>query len=485
MARVLTHATNATALQYWQLLIAAGQASDPDRRAFVELAIRTGSLNLAAAEVQKLLAEAPNEPLNLWLAAQLYSGFGDYNRTVYYATRAQLHDPANKQYQLFLSSLLLNSSEPDQRTEAQKTVWDLARDLGPVGLQALNFLAARPDLTAEQRQALIPLLQQHPQSGIRQQLLVLDQRLRLEPARRPEILDQAMTQYTNSDSETLSQFALWLNQNEEFHRTLTVLPLAQALKRKELFMPHVDALAALDQWVQLDKILNKDRAPLELVYVEAFRARCAAKLGKELIGALKWKKALRSAERNPPELAWLAAYAEKCGEVKLAQSAYRALIACVADIRPAYLALERLTARAGTTEELRNLADEMLRRWPQQPALRNDVAYLNALLAQQLAEAQITAEELVSQFPDSLPFRTTLALARLRLQDAPAALRVYVGRQYDWRVALPANRAVYAAVLAANGQTAEARDLARSIPTESLRKKELRKEEFDLLSSIP
>ena len=106
-------------------------------------------------------------------------------------------------------------------------------------------------------------------------------------------------------------------------------------------------------------------------------------------------------------------------------------------------------------------------------ALRNDFAYLNLLLAAKLPESRQTAEELVGQFPESLPYRTTLALACYRLKDYTTALRVYEGRPYDWRQALPGHRAVYAAVLAANGQGKEAREQAVHIPPERLREEEL------------
>jgi hypothetical protein len=95
------------------------------------------------------------------------------------------------------------------------------------------------------------------------------------------------------------------------------------------------------------------------------------------------------------------------------------------------------------------------------------------LLGDDLAESRRAAEELVSRYPDSLAHRTTLALACYRMNDTAAARRVYEGRDYDWRLALPGHRAVYAAVLAANGQAADARNQVRTIPREHLRQEEL------------
>lgn len=170
---------------------------------------------------------------------------------------------------------------------------------------------------------------------------------------------------------------------------------------------------------------------------------------------------------------WLARYAEKCGELDTAKKALRSLITILQNPRPAFQELERLTELSGSTRELRDLLAEMVRRWPKEVALQNDHAYLNLLLGAEPGPARETAEQLMNQFPESLPYRTTFALALWRQQDFAGALRAYAGRDYDWSQALIPQRAVYAAVLAANGRTNEARQLARSLPPDRLRAEEL------------
>jgi predicted Zn-dependent protease len=473
MARVMTHSTNAVALQFWQQFILTGQASAPERRDFVELAIRFRSLAQASDELKGLLAEAPNEPRNLWLASQLFTALGDSPQAVYYVTRARLLDPANKQYQFSLSTLLFDSGDAEQQSAARSNLWSLADDPGQLGLDALAFLSSRSDLTDQQRRQLIIRLKRSPQSGLTQELLALDHSIRLEPERRPQLLDEALARYRPAEPTPLTQVAVWLNQHEEFQRTLQLVPRQKAFERKELFIPHLDALAALGRWDELRTILESRLIPLEKTYSEGFQARCAMQLGNGAAATIHWNRALSSAERNSEQLAWLALYAEKCGEFDSARKAYHALIPCVADVRPVYQALKELTGRSGTTEQLRQLLADMLRRWPEDPNLRNDYAYLTLLLSQEPAASRRTAEELVRESPESLPRRTTLALACYRLRDYPAASEVYEGRRYDWRLALPGNRAVHAAVLSASGKVAEAREEARAIPRNRLRPEEL------------
>jgi Tfp pilus assembly protein PilF len=472
MARVLTHSTNAVALQFWQQLILDGHATETDRRAFVEIAIQTGALKAAAAELQKLLAESPDQPGNVWLASQLFAALGDRSQALHYATRAQLLDPQNEQYQLFLSSLLFDTPEADKRSEARSNIWSIARSQSRLGLEALQFLARRQDLTAGQNRELGDLLGRHPLSGLSEQLLALELELQREPSRRAEILDAAAARYATAGPVTRNQFAVWLNQHGEFERTLAFLPLDQARKHRDLFLPHADALAALGRWEPLRKILASNQAPLEPVYSEAFQARCATQLETPAAAAVHWSSAVRNAERNLEQLQWVAAYAEKCGEPQTAREALRSLIRSVKDPRSVYLALARLVERTGSTVELRDLFAEMLKFWPDDSALRNNHAYLNLLLSQETSESRETAEKLVNQFPENLAFRTTLALAWLRLKDSAAALRVYEGQHFAWAQSQPGQRAVYAAVLFASGKQTEARELAVRIPNDNLRAEE-------------
>jgi len=182
---------------------------------------------------------------------------------------------------------------------------------------------------------------------------------------------------------------------------------------------------------------------------------------------------MRGSGRPFSRLWWLAHYAEKNGAYEQTRSAYRAWIGCVRYPWSGYQALARLVETTGTTHELRELVREMLKRWPHETALRNDLAYLSLLLSEEIEKSRDIAADLVAQNPDNLPHCTTLALALLRLRDLAGALQVYAGRQYDWNQALPGNRAVYAAVLANNGQLTEARAHARALPRARLRPEEL------------
>ncbi len=473
MAKLQTLAGQADAMQFWQLLLAGGHATTADRRDYVELAIRMGSLNQAHQELLGLLTQDPDQPANLWLLSHLCLAQGDLPAAARFASAARDRAPTNQQYQLLAATLSFDSSDRELQSRARQTVWNLARETNTFGLQAIELLGRRRDLTREEAREIIGLLEKHPLRTTLDRLLALALQIQLQPAQRAQLLDGVAADFKKQPAEDLHQVAVWLNQQGEFNRTLSLVPLEEARKRVDLLVVHLDALAALDRWKDIEDILSGKAVPLPPVHLEAFKARCALKLNNPAAAAAAWRHALSAAESSPEELWWLADYAAKNGELEQARRAYRAWIGRVRDPRPGYKALADLVERTGSTAELRGLLREMLKRWPTDAALRNDCAYLNLLLGDELEEARRTAEELVAQTPGSLPHRTTLALAWYRLKDPARALQVYQGRDYDWSLALPGNRAVYAAVLAANGKGPEARQLAQSLPPDRLRKEEL------------
>lgn len=472
VATLETEAGLPGALEFWQTLLATKRATPADRRSYVAAALRSGAPGPAHAELARLLAEEPDQPADLWLLARVCLAEGDPAAAGRFASAAAAGDPTNRQYRLFAATLSFDAAQAGPRASARQTVWSLGRETDAVGLQALEFLASHRDLDAHQLRELASLLEQHPLRRTAERLLALALRLREQPARRAQVLDAAMSAFAHSDPADRRDFGAWLNQQGEFNRTLTLLPLADARQRMDLFIVHLDALASLGRWTEIETLLKDQTTPLPPVSREAFKARCALQLKDSGLAAACWRHALAAAENNLPDLWWLADYAGKNGEVGAARSAYRAWMDRVRDPRPGYQALTRLLEQSGTTVELRDLLGEGLKRWPDDPALRNDRAYLSLLLGEEVDRCRRTAEDLVAQNPESLPHRTTLALARYRLKDFAGALQVYAGQDYDWTAALPGNRAVYAAVLAANHSTVEARRIARGVSAAALRPEE-------------
>jgi len=87
---------------------------------------------------------------------------------------------------------------------------------------------------------------------------------------------------------------------------------------------------------------------------------------------------------------------------------------------------------------------------------------------QALNELEQLAAKLVQKNPRSLPHRTFLALARLKQNRAANALSVYENITVARGALTPSALAVHAAVLAANGKTAEAKSEVEQIKIDNL-----------------
>jgi cytochrome c-type biogenesis protein CcmH/NrfG len=137
----------------------------------------------------------------------------------------------------------------------------------------------------------------------------------------------------------------------------------------------------------------------------------------------------------------------------------------------------------------------MLAIWPNDPAVQNDEAYTRLLLAgsqpkpveaavpaaspapsagdtpattEEVESIEKLAAQLVQREPSSLPHRTLLALARLRLGKFSDAMDAYSNIQVSRGALTPSALAVHAAVLAANGRADDAAAELRELDAKAL-----------------
>ena len=155
-------------------------------------------------------------------------------------------------------------------------------------------------------------------------------------------------------------------------------------------------------------------------------------------------------------------------------AAYDEAVAEAPKLRAAHQGRLRLAQATNETKKIHDVLAEMLTTWPNDPAVQNDEGYTRLLLLTQeqsqvesrkeeVEKVEQLAAKLVEREPSSLPHRTLLALARLKLGKFSDAMDAYSNIKAS-RGALTASAlAVHAAVLAANGHAddaaAEVRDL--------------------------
>jgi len=472
--RAIAHLQSATgdmsaAISFWESLKAINAMTRADRQQYAEDLFHMGSVAEAETENDALEAEQPNDPATLRLAARIAAARRLYGQSREYARRAHEADPGNGEGKFLLALLEYSSPGSPSRQAGLQALLELGRDRGKSGLEALTYLAGQRDLPPADVQTIIPLLKDHPLAMENQRLMALDLEIAAQPAQRDALLDRDFAQYKGADPGKKRAFGVWLNDHGEQERTLALIPLAEALTRKDLLLVHLDALASLKRWGDIEKILAGANVPLDGVYIELFRARSALELGEPTIASLHWTRALQAAAPSVEEMWFLGNYAEKIGQTDQAEIAYQSLKSNATTARSAYEALLRLAGKKGDDDATLQLLHEMLERWPHDDAVANDYTYFSLLKGNSVQEDLKMATDLVNQSPASLAHRTTLALAFYRLHDGASAMNVYAGLQIPWERVPASHRAVHAAVLGLAGHPTEARAEANAIPMEDLR----------------
>jgi tetratricopeptide (TPR) repeat protein len=517
IGRLLTRTgQGSAALEWWKKLEAAHRLTIQDRRDFAGAALATGELSVAATQIDQLLAQREGlKPLDIVLAGQLAVRRSDPVLAVDYAQRALADKRAMPYDILSAATLVLSITTRDSRPylEAWKRIEDLARNpKNAASLDALTFLAreqsrapsppianntplslwsaaaAQPMRATGSADALSlgpgvtqqPMatmgvieianaLENHPDARPFHKLLALQLRVQHDPALTDEYVAQAVERFGHGDDQTLAALTAWLNNIGRAAKTLELLPLNRALQRQDLFLQHINALAALQRWKEVKEILMSERFPLEPVLEHMYLATARSHLGEATAATNEWQRALEAAD-TPEKLLVLANYAEQNGAYDAAGTTYSEAIKLAPQNRATYDGRLRAALAAGHTAEAQSVTAEIVRHWPDNAAARNQDAYLRLLLgasngAAETAERQ--AQILVAQEPWNWSARATLGLARLRLgrkEDALAAFRDIRATGSE----PPGALAVRAAILAVNGYEKGARNDAHNLGAQRL-----------------
>jgi len=514
---------SATALEWWKKVDGEHRLTIEDRRDFAKAALAAGELATAATQIDALLAQrGGTAPIDILYAGQLAVRRKDPVLTVDYAQRVMADNRA-KPYEIFSAAILvLSVTTPDSppHVSAWKQIEDLAHDrTNAASLDALTFLATQQSLAppresggdisfsldskvAAVQQSLGPspssgdasslglgsstttlqptaamglleiadALEKHPDARPYHRLLALQLRVQHDPALTEQYVADAVERFGKGDDETLAVLATWLNSLGRARKTLELLPLDRAVQRQDLYLQHINALAALERWDEVNDVLASERFPLDPVFQHMYSANARTHLGEATAAKNEWQRAVEAAGNSSDKLLALASYAEQNHANDVADTAYVEAIKAAPKNRAAYEARLHLAEASGHTSEAQTLAAEIVKLWPNDAAARNQDAYLRLLLGASDGAAEAAEREaqvLVAQEPWNWSARATLGLARLRLGKKEDALAVFRHMRATGSEP-PGALAVRAAILAVTGHEEGARGDARNLGGEHL-----------------
>jgi hypothetical protein len=471
IARLYTIAGQPSAVDFWKNLRATGKATMEDRRELIRAGLRFGKASEVRPEVFALATNPPVLPENLRAAVEFFLLSGEKTNAVHFSRELVKSSPEPPS-ELLLGEALLTTRETNDVTQGRAILEKLSARTNSVGLEAQIALARAGWLSNEAAPQLIDRLTKFPLANAQQRLLADDLRLRLHPTQLDALADALVRDYGNAPLTNRLAVAHWLNLHKEFARTLELLPVDYARTNRDAFLSRIDALPPLGKWKEARAELEAENLSLEPVLRELYLARTARELKLLPEAEAHWRKVELELATTPQAMLYVAEYAEKIGELDEAQKVYERLTAVPEYSDRAFTGLIRLAERAGGTRTLREIMRDLAARRPDDPAPQNDLAYLNLLLNERVQASKESAEKLLAAHPNVMAYRTTLALANLRLDDAASALKLYDGLNLDWKKLRPGWQAVHAAVIGAVGDVQQARALAKEIPQGGLKPEE-------------
>jgi tetratricopeptide (TPR) repeat protein len=521
VARLLSRAGQLDALKFWSELEAKENLTRTDLRDAAAVALQLREFDVANRTITELLSDRDGGPIPAdWLlAADLALQQQDPDRAtigvrnVFASSKASNRD-------LLKATLVLDrilQAKREDRSEVLDRLARLATGSDTVARDALVILAQQvlawktlwPSPSGMSVDKIIEALESHPLAKTQHKILAIDLKIHEHPEQREELMKAAVEQWKNADNASLLALASWLNSRGEYQRELDTISRQRAMQTRELFLQHLDALAALGRWDEIRRLIENEQFPLDPVVAHMYLARCFAQQNQTEGAANNWTRALQAAAGDLAKLMMLGDYAEKNGNYDVAAAAYEAAVAVAPKSRPAQQGRLRVAYVLRDTKKIHTVLKEILKLWPNDPAVQNDEAYARLLLLPsvgersevrgqrsgigdqrtkdrsaisegsgqamadgsaglELASIEQLAEKLVAREPASLPHRTLLALARLKQNRAADAFSIYRDVNIPESALTPSAVAVHAAVLAATGHKEEARTEFDRLPKDKL-----------------
>lgn len=464
-ARVLLAANEPACLQVMQQLIDSSEATTEDRIELAEAALRFGDLPLAEKEAFQLLQQGQSTPQALYVLARVRLA---QNRLpdALQALRECLEAGGGPEPAALLARLQIAQNTSESLRSATELLRPIARQQDQAGLDALLVLVASPALKSEEGAGWVEALRAHPLANDSQKLAAASAEIVMRPSAYAEVVKKAVDAFRNGTAEQRAELARWLNQNREYSGVLEVITAEEASTRSDLFLVRLDAMAGKKDWQGIADLLRGDKLPLQNSVVLLYRGRASRELGKPEEAATFYRRALVESAPTRDVMWYVINYLKRIGEDKVLEQELEALTDNPSTARQAFAALVPLVQKRQDAEELYQLYERMLKRLPGDTVAQNDHRYFAALTGRR---ADVSGgRELVAKEPQMLAYRITLALTHLKNGQQEAAMKVFDGITIDPAQIQPYQRAVLAAVLGANGRETEARQLARSVPGDSV-----------------
>lgn len=469
-ARYCTETGTPAGINYWQMVQGRTGLTLDEQYSYARLAVAMGRTDLSAQLLQKLVATNQIDPRVLRLVVTHAEAVGNPQEAINAARRWVSETPGNPDAENALGNLLFGRPNPVERREGRGLLWGLALNKSVHSTNAIEKLAASPELSQGENLVLLKQIENDPAFVVSSYIL----RIKLNPDQREELVDAMVSSVLKrAEPAELAKAASWLADNKLVHRVLDVLPEKLAEQNPILMTGRLQALLESGQLTEVKRFLELDTSKVESFMLHCLRAYAAGIEGKPQLMAGHFENALAAAGNSPARLRFIAGYAERIGQPAAAIAAYRRLMQWPPATVEAGQQIMKLASALRDTRVLRDATSQLAAYLPGDRGVAILNAYLSALLQDTSARSKENLLTLLGENPKESDAPLALALIEVRLGDTAAALSRLEKMPREWIQSTPQHGAVYAAALAANEQRELARRVARSVDVSKLRPEEL------------
>ena len=472
MAEVLTRTGASSGLEYWKRLIDLPEVTEDQRQGYVDFALTLDQPGLAVVPLKQLLGSTNPSPRTLILAARHHLLLNDTSNALHHARALQRREPESPADVLAMAAILQSRPEPECRRTSEELLWHVARGTSPYRLDAVEALVVEPTRSREHLGKVMEMLSAVAGPGLREQVLLADVQMRLDPARMREIALAALPRLAAKTDEEYLAVVQWLHRYELFGRSAEFLTATRAQASRVLFRLRLAAMIGIGQVSAAYRETQRPNPAQDPLDLELDRYRLAVLLKDDDAVANHRSRLMQLANQDSVRLRRMAEFAQEHRLTELAVDAWKSVSNDRFEARRAYRAISGLVDGTGDTWGAREAAQRLARLEPDDAPLRLQVAHYDLLLGENIATALSTADGLIEHPAIGRQARFVAALANLKL-----------GRFREARALLPERiiggdpvpihwRSILVPVLAATNDEDRARALALTLTLADLRPEE-------------
>jgi hypothetical protein len=391
--------------------------------------------------------------------------------------RSAIAKSENLETAMALYQFILSRPEPNAERSAELA--SLLQKITDFDPSSQSLLLITQTLTSgifqpQDSLSVLEILRGHP-AGDTSYLLFADKfQLGLQPKSRSLILQNVVKRSQSLPTSERLPAVDWLLDLQEPSLAQSVLPLSDAFESRRAFEMWVETALDLKQWGSIEKALADSANPLSSHQSQALLATIAALRGEPTKSRKIWGDVIASNRANPQIVLELL--------ISLARAAewttfYRELPILIDNPSWALKSVEILIPVVRQHRDS-TIMLEFYQRTMQSPLLANQdtvmdrLAYTRLILGEAVSMEQL--ELRAKKNPDNAAFRVTYALGLLKSRAKVKAL--FTLKDFDPPLSvnslLPYQKAIFALIVAANGNADEARVIAHMIALGSLTRQE-------------